>query len=103
MSLWVLVALAIEPCHVYGIEGRIYGLSLAEVIPARSSIRRALASLEARGLVEVASTQSGKASGNARRLYGLTESGWRDLETERRRLGYELRALDTALVQRLIA
>lgn len=103
MSVWVLAALAVEPCHMYGVEGRIYSLSLASLTPNSGSIKRTVHSLMQRGLIELVDEEPGRRSGRNRRLYGLTSLGWRQLRIERRRLDHVVRAVDRALAQRMFA
>jgi DNA-binding PadR family transcriptional regulator len=103
MSVWVLVALAVEPCHIYGVAGRIYGLSLASLTPATGSIKRTVRSLIKRELIEVVAEEPGMRSGHIRTVYGLTRLGWHQLRLEKRRLGLAAQAIDRAWAHRVVA
>ena len=103
IAVWVLIAVSKEPSHLYGMAGRVYGYSLAYVLLDRVTIRTALRSLVAKGLVEEVGTELGKRSGNRRKLYFITEAGLRALKKERIRLRFAFDGIDRALAARVIS
>jgi PadR family transcriptional regulator, regulatory protein PadR len=98
-AVWVLVALANRPCHGYSVCSRIRGMSGMTVIPNRSTVRSAIRVLFDKGYLKEAYTEPGKGSSYDRRLYEITDSGWRMLKYERYRAMTMVRSMDTALAQ----
>jgi hypothetical protein len=92
LAIWVLIAVSETPCHIYGMSGRIYGCSLAVVIPKLASLRSAVRSLE----------RQGTASAHRRRLFGITKRGLAALAAERMSLNLALRGVDQALARQMI-
>jgi DNA-binding PadR family transcriptional regulator len=96
LALWVLIGLADEPCHVYGLQGRLYGLSLSSVRPSRDSLRATVATLLRAGLITEAGTSPGAASSHPRKLYTITNSGLAALRRHRLDLRLALQAINRA-------
>ena len=102
IAVWVLLAVSEEPCHVYGLKGRIYGLSMAYVIPNLATLRSSLTMLVRAGLVSEVGYEEGSASKYNRKLYTITERGLGELKQQRMGLMMAVRAIDQAEARRFI-
>jgi DNA-binding PadR family transcriptional regulator len=97
MAIWVLIALADEPCHIYGLQGQIFGRSLSYVIPNKETLRSSVAMLLRAGLIETAGTTPGRASHYERKLYKISKKGLIALRSERTSLKLLTQGIDRAL------
>jgi PadR family transcriptional regulator, regulatory protein PadR len=86
----VLLLLAEKPRHGYALTNAIADLGLGDM--DRPRIYRALADLEAHGLVKVWEETS--QPGHVRRVYSVTDLGHQSLSTAAERLAHERNALD---------
>lgn len=93
----IMLVLAREPAHGYAIIRRAESISDAEVRLDPANLYRALRRLDRDGWVEVA--EEAGSGRDRRRTYALTETGYRVLKAETRRLA---RLTDTARAWRLI-
>ena len=76
IAIWVLLAVSEEPCHLYGLRGRIYGLSLAYVIPNPETLRSSLKMLVREGLVAEVGYEEGVHLGLTGKCIGLRIRAW---------------------------
>jgi DNA-binding PadR family transcriptional regulator len=102
MAVWVLIALANQPCHAYAVCNIIRGKSGMTVMPRRSTVASVVTELFEKGLVERAYSEAGRGSKYDRVLYEITDSGWRMLKYERSRAMAMVRSMDTALAQQFL-
>jgi DNA-binding PadR family transcriptional regulator len=101
--VWVLIALAEEPGHLYGLRGRVYGGSMAYAELSREAIRSSMRVLLREGLVEEVGAEAGKASQFDRKLYVISRKGLKVLVSERTGLTVAVQAIDRAFARRAIA
>jgi len=102
IAIWVLLAVSEEPCHLYGLRGRIYGLSLAYVIPNPETLRSSLKMLVREGLVADVGYEEGSASRFNRKMYRITDKGLGALHYQRTGLMMAVKAIDHAEARRFI-
>lgn len=94
LPAFLLLALAHGPGHGAALLGR-----MGDLLPVRGvdsgAVYRTLAGLEADGAIEGCWDTSGK--GPAKKIYRLTEAGWKRLDFWREDIAYRVRLLNTFL------
>ena len=84
-TLYILISL-IRPRHGYGIMQYVAAISADEVKLGPGTLYGALNTLLKQGLIERLGELEGEEGGERRKIYGLTASGRRAVDIERRRL-----------------